>query len=133
MRFLVDNALSPFMARGLCLAGHDAVHVRDVGMAAASDEEIMAAAVRENRIVLTADTDFGMLLASSKATLPSVVIFRQSDKRPPRVLELFLANLSRIEGPLGQGAVVVFQDRRVRVRNLPLASQGKGRHGQSWA
>lgn len=129
MRFLVDNALSPFMARGLCLAGHDAVHVRDLGMAAAPDQEIMAAAMRENRIVLTADTDFGMLLAASKAVAPSVVIFRQSDKRPPRVLDLFLANLSRIAGPLGEGAIVVFRDRGVRIRTLPLVSKAKGGHG----
>jgi len=120
MKFLVDNALSPWMAGELRRLGHDAVHVRELGMASASDAEILVLAAREGRVVLTADTDFGTILARTRAASPSVVIFRQSDKRPARVLELLAANLGRIGPYLERGAVVVFQDRRIRVRRLPI-------------
>ncbi len=52
MRFLVDNALSPRVSNRLSDAGHDAVHVRDYGMQAASDAAIFERAADEDRIVL---------------------------------------------------------------------------------
>lgn len=48
-------------------AGHDVVHVQSLGMHAAHDNEILQVAVEEDRVVVSADTDFGDLLASSNA------------------------------------------------------------------
>ncbi|WP_141304993.1 DUF5615 family PIN-like protein [Moorella sp. E306M] len=120
MKFLVDNALSPYLAQELCKAGYDAIHVRDLGMAEVPDQLIFDLASRDNRIILTADTDFGTLLTTRQASSPSVVIFRQPDKRPATILALCRANLPGLSEVLQRGAVVVFQSRRIRVRRLPF-------------
>lgn len=122
MKFLVDNALSPRLAKLLTTQGHEAMHVLDRGMGAASDEEIFDLAAAEDRVLVSADTDFGTLLARRQAVRPSVILFRgATPRRPEDQTELLIANLGQCEAELIKGAVVVIEPMRLRVRQLPIA------------
>lgn len=122
MRFLEDNALSPEVALRLIGAGHDAIHVREIGLAAAADDVILDRAADQGRVVLSADTDFGTLLAVRRETQPSVVLFRgATPRRPADQVSLLLANLPQLEADLFSGAIAIIEPTRVRVRSLPFA------------
>jgi predicted nuclease of predicted toxin-antitoxin system len=86
MRFLVDNPLSPILAALLTRAGHDALHVRTIELHRAEDIVIFDRAAAEDRVVVSADTDFGELLAARNVQKPSVIQFRGPGSRTPDAL-----------------------------------------------
>lgn len=118
MKFLIDNALSPNLAAALRAAGYDALHVRDGGLATAEDGAIFEAALAEQRIIVTADADFGALFMKHERP-PSVILFRHgAPRRPSEQARLLVTNLPAIAEDLLQGAIVTFRRDRLRIRRL---------------
>lgn len=96
------------------------MHLSDNRLHRLPDSEIIVKARNEHRIILTHDLDFGLLMASSKSNLPSVVLFRLADMRPANV-NLFLTHiLQQHQEPLQQGALLSVNEKQIRVRNLPI-------------
>lgn len=121
MRLLLDANLSPVVARRLNDSGHDAIHVADIGLLSAPDPEIMRAAVEDDRVLITADSDFAAMLALGAHRAPSVVLLRSADHmRPAEQADLLAANLARVVEELERGAIVSLARRHLRVRELPI-------------
>jgi predicted nuclease of predicted toxin-antitoxin system len=124
VKFLLDQNQSPLLADLLNAVGHDAIHTRDIGLSRAPDVDVMTRAKLDGRVLITADTDFGELLARSGDDAPSVLLLRRHDRRRAKaVAELILANLDAIESDLSSGALVVFDGDRIRIRALPISPQ----------
>ena len=99
--------------------GHDAIHVRAIGLGTADDSVVMARAEAEERVVVSADTDFGTQLARSGGRAPSVILFRiAGQRRAWSRVALILANLPEVAEDLEAGALVVIEAGRVRSRRL---------------
>ena len=81
MKFLLDQNVSPALVGLLADADHLAEHVRDLGMREAPDDVVLAAARDADAVLISADTDFGELLARSNANGPSVILLRRQEGR----------------------------------------------------
>ncbi len=122
MKFLGDMGISPVTIRRLRSEGHDAVHLQELGLTRLADIDIVAKARAEGRIILTHDLDFGQILAASRDSMLSVIIFRLKDMRPVN-LEVYLEHILReYSEALKNGAIISVNERRVRVRTLPIST-----------
>jgi predicted nuclease of predicted toxin-antitoxin system len=95
--------------------------VGQVGLGTASDEVILGRAGDAGEVVLTADADFGTLLALSGRASPSVVLLRSSDHlTPDQQADLVLRGLERVGDELMAVAVASLTPQRIRLRMLPV-------------
>jgi predicted nuclease of predicted toxin-antitoxin system len=100
VKFLVDNALSPQVAT-----------------------EILERARIEDRVIVSADTDFGTTLSAWRQSKPSLILFRRGTERnPEKQLALLHANLPVCTEALENGSIVVFEEARIRIRPLPIGN-----------
>jgi predicted nuclease of predicted toxin-antitoxin system len=96
------------------------VHVGEIGAVTFPDADILCKAREDNRVVVTMDADFHALLALSGATAPSVIRIRVEGLRSEALSLLLQAVIERCAQDLECGAAVTVQEKRLRIRRLPL-------------
>src|SRR5262245_43745508 len=93
--------------------GHDAIHVRDLGMQRAPDSSILARALAEARAVLTFDPDFGELVVLARHLSPRECTRYPCDRASRRLL-------TRSADVFIRPAIVLVGEGRHRIRYLPI-------------
>lgn len=97
MKFVVDAQLPRRLARELTASGHDAVHTLDFPAANRTpDEDILALANRENRIVVTKDHDF-VISFLLRGTPQKLLLISTGNISNDRLSKLLAANLVALE------------------------------------
>jgi predicted nuclease of predicted toxin-antitoxin system len=114
MRFLADENVSRLVVERLRTSGFDVEYVHSRG---APDEDVLAGAVREDRVLLTEDRDFGELVLRQRMNVRGIALLEldrlSNTAEADRVLSVISANEERLSGNL-----VVIEPGRIRVRPL---------------
>lgn len=120
MKILIDMNLSPDWNAAFADADIDSKHWREIGDPRARDVEIMEYARTNGYFVFTHDLDFGAILALTQAASPSVIQVRSQNILPARLAATVISLLRKHENILTEGALIVVDEGRQRVRILPL-------------
>lgn len=121
MRFLVDVCVDVRVAVWLREQGYDAIHLRELGLQRLPNGSIFSKAATENRIVLTFDLDFSEIIALSHGQKADVIVLRLRDTRHRHVIERLSRVLPGLEEKFGQGAIVMLEEHRYRIKYFPTA------------
>jgi len=123
MRFLANAGVSPSTVDFLKQLGHEAVHVRTLGLERAADRVLIDRALADSSVVVTFDLDFGDILALGVLDKPSVIICRLADERAESVNRHLSTVLAERPKELESGALILIEDTRYRVRKLPIGGR----------
>ena len=116
MKLLFDENLSSAHAQAARDAGHDAVAVRECGLGGATDSEVWALAVAEERILVTLDADFSNAVRFPPAEMPGVIRLRPWPPTEQVIAKLLAANLPILAERSLAGKMVVIEPGRIRIR-----------------
>jgi predicted nuclease of predicted toxin-antitoxin system len=120
MKLLLDMNISPVWREFFTDAGYLTEHWVTLGKPDAPDAEILTYAKTNQYVVVTFDLDFTDLLAASGASTPSVVILRTRSLRAEKLHVRLLDIIKQCQKDLENGAVVIVEDAKARVRTLPI-------------
>ncbi len=121
MKFLADMNMSLRTVIWLRQQGYKAIYLEEEGLQRLPDEDVLAKACHEKRVLLTMDkTDFGRLLATSEDCEPSIILFRLSEQRVEFVNKRLADVLATYKEDLQAGAMISVGDETIRIRRLPI-------------
>jgi len=117
LQFLADESCDFAAVRALRTEGFDVLSVAEA-MAGADDESVIALSLREGRILLTEDKDFGQLVFAAGHESIGVVLLR-FPAGARSVVGARMLNLVRKHSDRLIGSFVVLQPERIRISALP--------------
>ena len=120
MQFLLDVNIPPSLGARLASLGHSYRWVPLCMDPSTSDLMIIQEAIASDEVILTHDTDFGTLLSFFGSPKPSVVLFRIDKVNTDVFFNLLTINWAIIENPLIEGALVIVEVDKLRIRKLPI-------------
>ena len=89
MKFIIDEDLSPRVARYLCqVFCFDAIAVRDRGLLGATDPEVLEYALNEDRILVTANVRDFEKLAAAIEIHAGIILIQEGDLLATEQIEL---------------------------------------------
>jgi predicted nuclease of predicted toxin-antitoxin system len=119
MNFLLDQSADFRLISHLRTLGHDVVAISREYPHSLADEDVLAIARKEGRILLVADRDFGELIFHQELPHAGVIFFRLPGAPLQTKIDQLTSVLADYTDHLQRGAFIVVAPGRIRVASHP--------------
>ncbi|CAA9535262.1 MAG: hypothetical protein AVDCRST_MAG91-3323 [uncultured Sphingomonadaceae bacterium] len=123
MRFLLDVHINTRLANALRELGHDVLRAA-LDHKAASDRQLLELAVRDQRVIVTEDSDFSDLVYAFSEPVPPAIIYIRCE--PEEQLEMNVRVIDVLDSPKLLRHMVVIRRTGIRYRPFPEKSNENG-------
>jgi len=123
MRLLANMCISPKTVEFLRSLGYEVDRASVLGLSRSKDREIIDYAAVNSMVLITMDLDVGRIIALLGRRKPSVILLRLRKPTVENINKKLSYTLHKTMDKLERGIIVVVEEQRIRVRELPLSEQ----------
>ncbi|MEM2047695.1 MAG: DUF5615 family PIN-like protein, partial [Candidatus Jordarchaeales archaeon] len=103
--------------------GYETSRASELGLSTSRDQEIIDYAAKNSMVLITMDLDVGRIIALIGKRKPTVILLRLRKPTVENVNKKLAYALNKTRDRLEKGVIVVLEEQRIRMRELPLSEQ----------
>lgn len=117
MKFKIDEHLPVEVSKMFQEKGYESKTVMEQALNGEDDPKIAAVCQREDRVLVTMDTDFSDIRTYPPGKFPGIIVLRLKRQDKPYVLEIFSRLITLFSRESLKGCLWVVDENRVRIRS----------------
>ena len=118
MKFLTDENVAFLVLKALRSSGFETKDVKEEKLQGASDKEIFRVASKEQRIIITHDKDFAILVSQEKGDMSGVILLRFRNQNPKLIAPTLLGVLQSNIQEKFSGNLVIISENNVSIQRV---------------
>lgn len=119
IKVLTDENISPKVVSFLRRNGIDVLDTKEQSWFGKEDEKLLEIAYKEQRFILTHDSDFGTLAIHEGKRYYGIIYIRVRNLRSQNVIRV-CEQLFKLKTELTPGTIIVVEDARLRIRKFDI-------------
>lgn len=117
LKILADECVYKKTVLFLKSQGYDIISIKDLGLSGANDRVVLEEANKSNRILLTADQDFGNIIAYPPETHKGIIVLKTLKNEEESIHFNLLKVLNEVEPALLAKSLIVVDSNKYRIRH----------------